>query len=840
MTEGSVRTPAMRNPRFIRRQISASLHQSVLFVLCTALSLVTLVSLGGFSRSVHASFLKDARALHAADIIIHSHSPFSPPLLRELSVLERRKAVESARTYEFYSVVRTMGQHASLLSNIKAVGPGYPFYGVVKLASGRPFGVALTPGSAVVEQSLLDRLHLRIGGRIRIGDAAFTVRDIVLREPDRPVNFFSLGPRVFISAQDLASLDLLGKNSRVRYDILVKVGDPKDLDGTAALLKAAALADREQVETYKTARSGVKRFFDNFLFFLNLIGIFTLLLSGIGIQSSLTAFLKEQERSIAVMKAVGADSRFIIRSYFSVVFVLGLAGTALGIGASFLLEKILPVLFRGLLPAGKDLSIPGAAVFEGLLLGLAVVVLFTVLPLLRIKEVKPRTIFSKEEPANRRRFAWVFACAVTSFFSVVVFWKVREVKAGAYFLLGAGLLILVSLLCAAGTLRFLRKLRVKGLVLRQAMKGLFRPGNATLWIIVTLTASLAVISSLVLVEKNLDATFVDSYPLDAPNVFFIDIQPGQKNAFTREIGEPTTYYPIVRGAVIAINNEKIDREQERRKRGDNLGREFNLTYRNSLLDDERIVDGKTLFRNDWTGPQVSVLDTVLEMRDMKIGDSITFRIQGIPLAARISSIRTRTRATLKPFFYFVFPEKTLGDAPQTLFTALRMRENNIPPLQNRIVAKFPNVSVIDVTETIAVFSRIMSRLSLIVGFFTLFGIVAGVLIIISSVFATRRSRVREAVFFTILGARGRFVLAVFAAENLIIGSLSGLIALALAQAVSWIVCRKALDVAYRPFAGLSFFIGLALTLLVIAVGLGASVPILRRKPAAFLREQAEE
>src|ERR1700690_68311 len=156
------------------------------------------------------------------------------------------------------------------------------------------------------------------------------------------------------------------------------------------------------------------------------------------------------------------------------------------------------------------------------------------------------------------------------------------------------------------------------------------------------------------------------------------------------------------------------------------------------------------------------MDTVVKMRDMKIGDTIMLRVQGIPITARISSIRTRTHASLQPFFYFVFQEAALKDAPQSLFTAVRIEKDRIAALQNRMAARFPNVSIIDVTETISIFARIMTRLSRIVNFFTLFSIAAGVLIIVSSVFATRYARVQEAVFFTILGARARFVLAVFA------------------------------------------------------------------------------
>ncbi|MGC1454694.1 MAG: FtsX-like permease family protein [Nitrospirota bacterium] len=842
----------MLNLHLVRRQIAGSRHQAVVFVLCVALSLVTLVSLSAFSRSVHTTFLKDARALHAADIIIHSHVPLSSPLINELSALSRQGRIETARVYEFYSVVRAIRGRSdaarqdeserpdTLLSNLKVVEPGYPFYGTLVLASGRPFGEVLTPGGIVVEQTLLERLSLKPGDRLKIGDAVFVIKDVVLQEPDRPVNFFSLGPRIFISSSDLASLDLVGKGSRVNYLVLARVGNQADLERIAKQLRSASNKDMERVDTFRTAESGVKRFFDNFLFFLNLIGIFTLLLAGIGIQSSLTAFLREQERTIAIMKAIGARGRFIVLHYSAVVFFLGLAGTVLGLAGGILLERVLLALFQGLLPTGIEPGISVASMLEGLVLGSVVVALFTLHPLLRLLEVRPRAIFGKTDQPGQGRLPWLFILANFFFFSGMVIWRLREIRMGAYFVLGLGLLITISFACADVLLRVLKRLPVGNLVFRQALKGLFRPGNATRAIIVTLTASLTVISSLTLVQRNLDETFVLSYPPDAPNLFFVDIQPSQKDSFAQSLGMDAIFYPVVRGTVVSVNSEQIDREQESKKRGDNLGREFNLTYRDHLLDDERIVAGKGLFRSDWTDTQVSVLDTVAKMRDMKIGDTIVLRIQGIPITARISSIRTRTHASIQPFFYFVFQEAALKDAPQTLFTAVRIEKGLVPALQNRMATRFPNVSIIDVTETISVFSRIMTRLSRIVNFFTLFSVAAGVLIIVSSVFATRYARVQEAVFFTILGARPRFVLAVFAAENLLIGLASGLLAVVLSQTTTFIICKYALDVPYSSFIGKNLAIVSLTVIVVIAAGLGASVPALHQKPAAFLREQTEE
>jgi putative ABC transport system permease protein len=803
--------------------------------------MVTLVSLGSFSRSVHASLLHDARVLHAADIIIHAHTPFSQPIVAVVDALKRKKEINSARVYDFYSMVLATESGRSLLADLKVVEPGYPFYGRIELASRRPFQEVLTPGNVVVEKLLLDRLHLQLGDRLRIGSTTLIIRDVVVAEPDRPVNFYALGPRVFIAAADLASLDLVGKGSRVGYYILAKVRDQKELERITGQLRAAAYSDRERVETYQTADSRVNRFFDNLLFFLNLIGIFTLLLAGVGIQSTLTALLKEQEQIIAIMKALGARSRFIISHYFAVIALLGLAGTLIGIAVSFLLQEFLPGLFMGLIPASVELNIYWSSVMEGLILGFLVVLLFTALPIYRLKEVKPRAIFSNEEQsAVISRPAWLTGAAVILFFIAMVFWRIHDLKTGLYFVLGVGLLIIFSFVYAEGVLRLLSKRQKGSLILRQAVKGLFRPRNATRSIIVTLTASLFVIFTITIVEKNLDASFISSYPPDSPNLFFIDIQPGQQEAFARTLGIATTYYPIVRGTVIAVNSAQIDQERERQKRGDNMAREFNLTYREHLLEDERIVAGKGLFRKDWPGVQVSVLDTVLKMRDMHIGDTITFRIQGISMGARVASIRTRNRTALQPYFYFVFPEEVLKDAPQTLFAAVRANKGQIASIQNRIVARFPNVSVIDLSETVTAFARVMGKLSAIVRSFTLFSVVAGVLIIVSSIIATRFARIQEAVYFTILGARRRFVLAVFATESLSLGLASAFSALILAQSGSWIICRFVLDVTYRPCIGTSLLMILATTLLVITVGLGASLSILRQKPALFLREQNEE
>lgn len=831
----------MLHRRFILRQITSAPRQSVMFVLCVALSIVSLVALGGFSGSVHRSVLRDARQLHASDIMVRTHYDFSPGLTRAVAELTRQGTVDAARVWEFPSMVRAVGENPPLLASLKVVEKGYPFYGAVELESGRPLADVLTREAAVVGRALLDRLQLRVGDRLRVGQATLVIRDVLLQEPDRPLDFFSLGPRVLLSAEDLAGLDLVKPGSRIHYSWLLRVRDERSLDRFAASLKAQARAPEERVETYRTAESGVKRFLDNFLFFLGLIGVFTLLLAGIGIETVLTAFLRERERTLGIMKALGATSRFITVHQLVVVSLLGLTGTLLGIAWSFGLQALFPRLFQGLLPPNVDLSISWGTVVEGLALGSLVVGLFTFGPLRLLRDVRPNSIFRKEEvrPAKGGTYA-LAAAALILVVTGMILWRLRDLRTALYFVLGAILLVVLAALASEAALAGLKKWRVRSLALRQALRGLFRPRSATRPMIVTLATSLAILFSLYLLEQNLDATFVRSYPADAPNLFFLDIQPSQREEFARVLGVSAEYYPVVHARVAAINGRPVEPEKERRRRGDNLAREFALTYRDHLLEDEAIARGKSLYGTRGEGAPVSVMDNVLEMADIALGDVIAFNVQGVPLEARVTSIRTRTRKTIQPFFYFLFPEETLKDAPQTIFTAVRVDKERASRLQAAIVSRFPNVSVIDASDTIAVFARVMHRLSAIVRFFALFGVGAGLLLIVSSIFATRFARIQEAVYYKVLGAGRRFVVTVFALEHLIIGLLGAALALVMSQAASWIISHWLLDIPYTAFPAASLLMVAMTPLLVMAVGLLTSLSILGQKPVAFLREQADE
>ena len=496
-------TSGILNIHFIVRQIVRSRRQAVVFVLCVALSIVTLISLNEFSASVNTSLLNDAKTLHGADIIIRSNYDLSMGTVNAVKQLEDQNHIISNRVWEFYSVVRRQQGRDSLLAKLKIVQPGYPFYGQVVLKSGRKFDRVLTPGSIIVAPHLLDQLDLRVGDPLHVGSTTLTIRDVVLQEPDQPLNFFFLGPRIFIAAADIDRLDLVKKGSRVNHLYLIKVQDEDKIGSIADRLRSVVDADQESVDTYRTARSRIKRFFDNLFFDLSLICIFTLLLAGIGIQSSLTAFLKEKESTIAIMKTVGAKSNFVTRHYIFILSILGLAGTVLGLLSGLILQNALDVLFRGFVPENVTLQISWEAVLEGLCLGVLVVGLFSFIPLHRLKDIKPVIIFRKDRFRSKPGWpVYLSALLILAFFLLLVFWQVNELKTALYFVGSVILLIITTAVLASAVLFTLKRARVHSLLLRQAINGLFRPKNATRSIIITLTASLAVIFAIYLIDRK--------------------------------------------------------------------------------------------------------------------------------------------------------------------------------------------------------------------------------------------------------------------------------------------------------------------------------------------------
>ena len=574
----------MRHMPMILRQVRRSYKQAGLFVLCVALSLATLTAFSGFARSVGRALLDDARTLHAADIIIRSHDPISAPLVQAVDRLADQGRIVRANVHEFYSVVRAPDKKASVLSRLKVVEPGYPFYGQVTLKSGRPFKQVLAPGACIVEQTLLDRIGLKVGDRLQVGYTTLTVDDVVTAEPDRPLDLFAFGPRVFIHSSDLDALGLLATGSHIHRVVLLMVMDPLQVDDIAGRLKKASAFDGESVDTYLTSGSVVKRFLDNFLFFLKLVGLFILMVSGLGIQSTLTALFNEKQRTIAVMKTVGASGRFI-NTHFTCSWSLCWAPRepALAFWPVRRSRASWPGCWARCCPSGPG---PDHRLVRG--------------------------GRGRHAGAHRRRPVFVPAPVPAQGDASGGHFQppaIRRHRPLAQFSLRPPGPALFS--CSGAVAHARHSLRLLFCRRRYRPDSGCGPAGPTGAVGDQTPAR----SSSGLSPGHTgpvstgqchpgDHDYPDGFPCrdlrgpshrkepechlravlppDSPNAFFVDIQPDQTDAFSAAMARPVQFYPIVRARITKVNGEAIDRSREGQKRRDNLSRVFNLTYREAL------------------------------------------------------------------------------------------------------------------------------------------------------------------------------------------------------------------------------------------------------------------
>ena len=121
----------------------------------------------------------------------------------------------------------------SALTAMRAVGPGYPLRGRLKIAD-EPFAPARETdelpgrGETWLDSRLLARLGARVGDSVNIGASAFTVTRVLDYRPDQGSAFVDLAPSLLIPLADLPATELLGPGSRATYSLLF-AGRPAEI-----------------------------------------------------------------------------------------------------------------------------------------------------------------------------------------------------------------------------------------------------------------------------------------------------------------------------------------------------------------------------------------------------------------------------------------------------------------------------------------------------------------------------------------------------------------------------------------------------------------------------------
>jgi putative ABC transport system permease protein len=841
--------------RMAARETRASWHRLLFFFVCIAVGVAAIVALRSVIQSVREVFGREARSLIAADLLISTTQDWTPAVRQTIDRRLADAGAEHTDTLETPTMVRPADASKAVarMVELKAIQAPFPFYGHIELAGDATYSHALLQHhGTLVRPELLTALGVRVGESIVIGQATFRINGVIAREAGRDIGGFSLGPRILIDYDDVLSTRLLGFGSRARRSVLVRVADDR-LDALASGLRRDLRDERQNlnVRSYKTSDDQLGRDFDRAENYLSLVGLIIVILGGISVSSVVRVFIQQKIRSIAVLKCVGARSRQIMAVYLLQVMALGLAGSLFGVALARAAVGAIPLALRSstsiLADARYTVSVSAAA--QGIAIGALVSLLFSVVPLLHVRFVKPSLLLREETLARVRDWTRVAATLVVSLALVgVAVWQAGSLRVGVAVCLGFAVLAFVLQLAGRLLIYGIAPLaRARSFALRHGVLHLSRPGNQTRVILLAVGLGAFFIVGV----RSLQASLLDEFTIragqDSADMFLLDIQRSQADLVRAFLDDPargvhaSALIPVLRARVVAVDGgdtKAADAEGIRRyRRG--LAREFTITYRDRLEPNERVTAGRF-----WSGPskdaEVSIEKSVHERSFVNVGDTMDFDVLGRIVRARVTSVRdVEWRDARNGGFVFVFRPGVLEEAPQTFVAPLKGPDDPAARarLQHDLVERFPNVSVIDVHEILQTIHDVMSKVTLaitVVGGLVLF---SGVLILVGAVAMTKFQRVYEAAIFKTLGANTRTIARMLLFEYGVLGSLAGLVGSVGAIALTWGVSRYVLDIPWRIAAG-EHVGGVVLTaILVGGVGVVSSLDVLRNKPLATLRAE---
>ena len=836
---------AWRESRTARRRL-------LLYMSSISLGVAALVAIDSFAANVQQSIAEQSRALLGGDINLRARSGFTPALDSLLDSLATN-GVPSAKIVSFASMATAAPSGGTRLAQVRAVSPGYPYYGEVITEPAGAWNALHDGKNAYVDPSLLISLDASIGDTLVIGFARFVIRASLINVPGDPGIAATIGPRVFIPDRYLAETQLIGMGSRAEYEAVLKLADGVRMPLWVAPLRPRFEAAGVRVRTALQNEIDITDAISQLARFLGVVGLIALLLGGIGVASGVSAFVQKKIDTVAVLRCLGASSAQVLAIYLVQAAAMGFLGAAIGAALGVGIQFLLPQLMGDFLPVDVGVTLVPSAIGLGLAIGVWVAVIFALRPLLVLRRVSPLQAIRRDHAAlaaSARRDSWTWIVNLALVVSVVLLAidRADTTQQGLYF--AAGVFLSIGLLYGSAALlsSLARRLvsRRWPYVVRQGVANLYRPASQTRAVVLALGFGSFLVTTIVLVQANLLKSFDLTAEASRGNLVFFDVQEDQRaglDSLVRGGGHAVvSQTPIVTMRMVGINGVTAEQWAAANAipaRFWALRREYRSTYRDSVIATETIMSGK------WFGAS-SPLDSVFEFSmeqgiagDLKLtlGDTVTWDVQGVRVRAQLTSTREVDWGRFEPNFFAVFQPAAIEIAPQqfVLVTAVAA-DTSVARLQRLAVRRFPNVSSIDLSLVRKTITQIVEKVTLTVRFLALFSLAMGIPVLFSAVAATRRDRLREGVLLKTLGATrsqiGRILLAEYALLG-ILGSLSGMV---LAFGGAWLLVTFVFEGTFTPALLPALGIAAAMTLLAISIGMLTGRDVFRETPMAALRE----
>jgi len=800
--------------RLLQREFRSGELTLILVALLIAVTSTTAIAL--FSARLDLAMQARSNDLLGADLRLKSTTLIDDSWRQQAQQL----GVETARTLTFPSVV--LKGEAMALAAIKAVDDGYPLRGRL-LISDRGYGYrdnqsdyqnekpsgepqqansGPAPGEVWVEPRLLALLAAQVGDDIELGDKRYRISAVILEESDRGGNFYTLSPRVMVHWQEIENSALLGPGSRLRYRLLLKGED----DVLQQLRSDWTLEANQSFESLQDSNQAMSTALDRARRYLGLAALLAVVLASIAVAICARRYAQRHFDISALMRTFGLQQRQVYNIYAFQLLLLALVATLVGAALAALVQQALITALQGVLPENLP-SAPISAWLLGASSGVLTLFGFALPYLMPLARVSPLRVLRRDlEPMPIS--AWLITLLALTALTILLWFFTQDLPLTLGMMLGGGVLILLLLgllhALIAGLRRRIGQLDLP-LVVRFAWQHLSRNSRHTAGQILAFALTLMVMVVISVVRSDLLADWQRSLPDDAPNVFAINIQPYQKDAFYQRLDEAgyrsERLYTMVPGRLLQINGVAVETLEVADDPA--INRDLALTSDPQLPDSNRIVEGdwQTLLEQP---NQVSIEQRLATRLGVAMGDRLSFRAGGVDFSATISSIREVDWGSLSPNFYMMFSTDVLAQLPGSYLTSFY-----VPPQQQaqltQLIRDFPSVTLLDMQVVLGQIQTLLAQVSLAVELILLFVLVAAALVMVATLIASLSERLREGAILRTLGARSRVIRRAQMTEFALLGVVAALLALLGGEAIVFGLYQFLLNIPYQGiFQGLGW------------------------------------
>ena len=724
--------------------------------LALSLAVACVLALGSLSDRMEKGLSQQSREFMAGDRVLRSS--------REIPAQWLMKARELGLTVNEQITFSTMtwAGETPQLANVKAVDDHYPLYGSLDTS---PAAVKPQAGTVLLAPRLLALLNLKVGDNIDVGDATLRIVGEVVQEPDSGFNPFQLAPRLMMNLADVAKTGAVQPGSRVAWR--------DKFAGTAEQLAAyeswllPQLKPEHRWVTPNADDGALGKSLQRSQQFLLLSALLTLLLAVAAVAVAMGHYCRSRYDLVAILKTLGAGRaqlrKLIIGQWLLLLTLSAVAGGLMGKLFEVVLLRLLKPVLPVALPAASGwpwLWAIGSMALISLLVGLR--------PYRLLLATQPLRVLRQDIVAHvwPLKIYLPVVCVITV---LVLAWLMGGSPLLWSVLAGAVVLAVLCGIIGWLLLNVLKRLTLRALPLRLAVNRLLRQPWSTLSQLAAFSLSFMLLALLLVLRGDLLDRWQQQLPPESPNYFLINIASEQVSEVKTFLADhqvlPTEFYPIVRARLTEINGHVPEDKSDGA-----LNRELNLTWQNQKPEHNPLIAGV------WPPKEkeVSIEEGVAERLHIQLGDSVTFMGDTQNFTAKVSSIRKVDWESLRPNFFFIFPEGALDGQPQSWLTSFRWDGSN--ELLTALNRAFPTMSLLDIGSILKQVGQILAQVSRALEVMVVLVTACGVLLLLAQVQVGMRQRHQELVVYRTLGASKSLLRTTLWAEFALLGAISGLVA----------------------------------------------------------------